>query len=283
MRLASLPLAVVAVVLTSGCKDRSANRNAPAPPPSVQPDVAGDPKINNWLLQTAQAHNVPAELAGDWVAFTGTNVRMNGSVAPADPNAKSSDTKIVQVNFRVLLPDGRMVVQPVVGWGKDEDEAIASSEASFLLGSFHAFLGAFIDPHEQHVEQEQRTIGGRRRVVTYGGVLTKTMGGETQPVQDRRWHDQLLRELDAAALPPGTHWVDVYNGFVKDRQELEIQLDNERWTAMERKMKDAPWPRAGMFTSVRQFIVIQDLDDPMRPTIRPTTRPNTRPATRPAR
>lgn len=47
---------------------------------------------------------------------------------------------------------------------------------------------------------------------------------------------------------------------------------------MEQKMRNAPWPNNGTFTSVRQFIIIQEPDDPMRPKPRATTRPATRPA-----
>src|SRR5688572_18289835 len=180
MRSIWLPLAVAIVLPLGGCEKESAN-NAPPPPPTAR-EIAGDPEVNRWLLDVAREHQVPAEMDGDWVAFTGTAVRMNGFFPPGDTGG-GPDRVILQVNFRVLLPNGKMVVQPVAGWGKTREEAVASAQASFLLGSFHAFLGAFVDPAEQHVQQEHRTLGGRPRVVTYGGVLTKTMDGD-QPEDD---------------------------------------------------------------------------------------------------
>ena len=277
------------IALPLGCKDDSRNKPAPAPQESSTGAAAAaepaDPEVNAWLLETARSHKLQAEQARDWVTFKGTNVAMSASVLGGyeAESKKPDETVILQVNFRLRLPGGQVVVQPVVGWGRGRDGAIANAEASFLLGSFHAFLGAFIDPGEEHVQQEERTIGGRRRIVTQGGVVTKTLGGagpatresggdSTPPEEDKRWRDQFLRELDAADLPAGTHWIDVYHGSIDDKQEMEIQLDNQRWTEMEDKMRTAPWPRAGRFTSVRQFLVIQDPDDPTRPKRKSTTR-----------
>ena len=73
-------------------------------------------------------------------------------------------------------------------------------------------------------------------------------------------------------LPAGAHWVDVYNGIVQGKQTMEIQLDGERWDEMERRMRGAPWPNNGTMTSVRLFLVIQEMDDATRPKKRPTTR-----------
>lgn len=212
-------------------------------------------------------------MEGDWVAFTGTPFRMSAGIDPED-GAPDKGSAIVQVDFRALLPDGRIIVQQVVGWGDDREQAIASAEASFLLGSFHAFLGAFVDPAEEHVISEERTIGGRKRIVTSGGVLAKTLDKSGMP-EHGGWRSRFLEELDRSDLPPGTHWVDLYHGYAGDQEQLQIELDNERWTEMEQKMRDAPWPRVGVYTSVRQFLIIQDPDDPTRPKPRP--KPQSRP------
>ena len=273
----SLTLAVAAAfifLLCAGCPKESGNGAGPAASTQSAAGDAGsevaalpaDPAVNEWLLGACKQHHIDARLDGGWITFAGVPLRL--SVAEAPGTKEKKDMAIVQLEFRAQLPDGRLVVQPVVGWGKDRDEAVASAEASFLLGSFHAFVGAFVDPDEEHVRREQRTIGGRRRVVTFGDILTKVVGERPDP-SDTRWHGQLMKELDAANLPPGTHWVDVYHGQVGEKQELEIQLDSRRWTEMEDKLRAAPWPNNGTFTSVRQFIIVQDPVDPTRPTTRP--------------
>ena len=234
-----------AALFLAGCSDDAAV-TTPAPPPAPPPIVTSE--VNRFLLEAALEHKLPARLEGDWVVFDGSPVGMNGGVVP-EPGG-DQETVILQVDYRIRLPDGRLVVQPVVGWGQDRDKALACSQASFMLGTFHAWLGAFVDPGEQHVESEKRTIGGRERIVTYGDALTKVLGDQDPP-KDARWKEQLLAELEKTSLPPGLHWVDVYNGYFDEKQELEIQLDNERWPAMEQKMRGADWPKAGHLTSVR--------------------------------
>jgi hypothetical protein len=263
-------VASLLALLLAGCNDRDLV-TVPAQPSNTSQVAAlpADRGLNEWLLDVCKQHKMPARLDGDWVVFSNAPVKLNAALAPETP--QKTDQVILQLEFRALLPDGKLLAQPVVGWGKDRGEAIASAQTSFLLGSFHAFVGAFIDPAEEHVQREQRTIGGRKRVVTFGGILTKAVG-EGQPPTDERWHEQLMREIDSSQIPPGTHWVDVYNGRVGDHQELEIQLDNERWTQMEGKMRSAPWPYNGTFTSVRQLLIIQDPDDRTRPSS-PSSRP----------
>jgi hypothetical protein len=115
-------------------------------------------------------------------------------------------------------------------------------------------------------------IGGRKRLVTYGDVVTKAVGGIGKPEDDKDWRRQLMKEIEGMNLPAGAHWVDVYNGFVQGKQTIEIQFDGERWDEMERRMRGAKWPDNGTMTSVRLFLVIQEVDDATRPKVRPATR-----------
>jgi hypothetical protein len=269
MRIPFIRMLLLASLLLSSCSDDPLKDViAQKPPPEEQLPVHRD--VNQFLLDVAREHGLPARVEGDWVAFDGSAVRMNGGVALERSGAQ--DRVVVQIDFRVRLPDGRLVVQPVIGWDKDRLGAIASAQASFLIGTYHAMLGAFIDPGERHVETSRQVIGGRERVLTFGDTLTKVLGGDTPPTGGR-WKEQLMTELGGAPIPAGTHWVDVYNGFVDDKQELEIQLDSQRWPEMEQKMRGADWPRVGHFTSVREFIIIQDVNDPTRPKARPQTAP----------
>ena len=262
------------LTLVSGCKKRNGD-GSPGQAGASAPATPGDPAINQWLWDVIRAHRLAAHIDGQWVAFEGPAARVNGEVvSDKEPNPS---TDIVQLAMRLKLPDGRVVVQPVVGFGKDREGAIAHAEASFLLGTFHAWLGAFVDPGEEHVERAERVIGGKKRLITFGDLVTKT-AGDAAPKDGNKWRDLLLRELDRSDLSSGVHWVDVYHGQIQEHQELEIQLDNARWPEMEAKMRDAPWPNVGRFTSVRLFLVIQDPDDPTRPKVRPATLPTTQPA-----
>jgi hypothetical protein len=271
-------LTLLTLTAAAGCeRDNSTPTPAGASSSAVPSPEPADAALNAWLLEVLKEHNLPARVVGEWVEIGDGSVRVNGSVHGDDDT--SGGTTILQLAMRLRLTDGRLIVQPVVGMGKSRDEAVAQAEASFLLGTMHAWLAAFINADEEHVQPEKRTVGGKPRLVTLGDVVTKAIGG--QPKDDFKWRDQLLAEIESTDLAPGAHWIDVYHGIVSgEKREMEIQLDNARWTEMEQKMQNAPWPDNGQYTSVRLFLVVQDLDDPTRAKIRPTTGPATRPATK---
>jgi hypothetical protein len=244
-------------VLISGCGESTER-----PPAAAEsPEPTADPAVNRWLLDAAKEHGIPATIAGNWVQFTGRPVRMNASVS--GESSEHPGNSIIQVEFRLRWKDGPTISQPVVGWAEKRPDAIANAQGSFLLGSFHALLGAFVDPKESHVVAKELTIGGKKRIVTFGETLTKTMGQAKPP--DNKWHDELMAEIQKTPLSGGLHWIDVYHGWITDHAQLEIQLDSQRWNDMESKLANAHWPRTGQFVSVRQFLIVQDPDDPTRP------------------
>jgi hypothetical protein len=267
MRNLVLPILLAGVIF--GC-DR--NASAPAPVTSQVPaPVRNDAEITDMLLRLVRGHNLPASLENGWVRIEGTPVRMGGGIQGGNEGGEKKSV-IVQLAMRLALDGGLQIEQPVVGFGDNRAAAIEHAEASFVLGTFHAWLAAFVNANEDHVRPQERTIGDRKRLVTQGDIVMKALG--EQPKDDHRWRDQLLAAIDATDLPRGTHWIDVYHGVVKgEKHEMEIQLDGQRWNAIEEKMRDAPWPDNGTFASVRLFLVVQELGDPTRPKRVATTSP----------
>jgi hypothetical protein len=113
--------------------------------------MKADAEVNQFLLDVIQGHGISAKIEADWVVVEGSSVRANGEVI--DAQTQRPDSAMVELSMRLKLAAGRIVRQPVVGWGKDRKEAIGHAQASFLLGTLHAWLGAFIDPAEEHVER----------------------------------------------------------------------------------------------------------------------------------
>jgi hypothetical protein len=166
--------------------------------------------------------------------------------------------------MRIKIGDRPIVTQSVVGFGKDRAGAVENSRASFLLGTLHCWIGAFIDANEEHVKREEWVINGRKQIVTLGDVVTKSVG--EKPADEQGWRQELRKRIEASDMLPGVHWVDVYHGQIKDHGvEMQIERDGIRWTEMEKMLRDAKWPFNGTFTSVRLFLVIQDEKDGTRP------------------
>lgn len=267
-------VALIAVCLT-GC-DRKVTPSAPASPPAAVPELPADREINEWLLKVFLGHQVPASIQGNWVVFPNTATRINAAVSASNPNVK--DAVILQIDFRILLPDGRQILHPCAGWADSRAAAIASAEASFLTASFHPILVAFFDADDPHQRPETRTIAGRERRVIEGDILTKVMRDQEVP-RNSDWTRQLGTALDRLQLTGGVHVIDVYNCFTGESQMLEILVDGRRCTALEQDMLAAAWPKAKPFVSVRQLTIIQDPNDATLP--RPVARASSRPTTHP--
>lgn len=249
---------LLAVMAFGGCKKQSTVSRP------VSPQLHGDAEINKWLAEALAAHQIPAHVAGDWVVCDDRRVSFNGELS--DDRA-AQNGHIVQAEMRVRIGDSPTITQSVVGMGKDRAAAIENSKASFLLGTFHCWIGAFVDANDEHVVRQEWTINGRKQMVTLGDVVTKSAGGE--PPEEDGWRQELRRRIEASDMLPGVHWVDVYHGQIKNHGvEMQIERDGVRWMEMEQMLRDAKWPFNGTFTSVRLFLVIQDEGDRTRPASR---------------
>src|SRR5688572_22657 len=93
-----------------------------------------DAEINQWLLDVLAQHKIDASGDGEWIAFRGSPVRMNGRVFSENRHENAS---VVQVDFRLALADGRVIVQQLAGFGEDRGAAVAQAQIGFLLGTFH--------------------------------------------------------------------------------------------------------------------------------------------------
>jgi len=267
MRKLLLPALLIASIL--GC-DRDASAPAPVVP-QVPASVRNDAEITDMLLRLLRDHQLPAVLEDGWVHVQGTPIRMGGQIQGGNETGEKK-ASIVQLAMRLRHDGGLQIEQPVVGFGDTRADAIGHAEASFVLGTFHAWLAAFVNAGEDHVRPQERTIGGRKRLVTQGDIVMKAFGD--RPKDDNAWRDQLFAAINALDVPRGTHWIDVYHGVVKgEKHEMEIQLDGQRWNAMEERMRNTTWPDNGTFASVRLFLVVQELDDPTRPKRVATTSP----------
>lgn len=160
-----------------------------------------------------------------------------------------------EVEFRVVLPDGREIVEFVAGNGATEDAAIGTAFANFTLSTFHVVYSCFINQADPHMTHERVTIGGTERILTTGGMFA--MGSETLP-DFAAVSDQLQDELARTGLPDGTHWVKVVYGRQGDDVLAEaVMLDNEGFEDFLPHMRVLEWPSTDEFYIAKQFIVVR--------------------------
>lgn len=167
-----------------------------------------------------------------------------------DQNGFSAETE-----FRVVLPDGREIVEFVAGSGDTEDDAIQMSFANFAMSTFHVVYSCFMNPSDTHMSHENVKIGGSDRVLTTGGIFA--MGGEDLP-DFAAVSDQIRDELCKMDLPEGTHWLKVVYGRHQHGVIVEaVTLDNEDFDAMTSRLKTLDWPATDNFYLAKQFLVVR--------------------------
>lgn len=214
--------------------------------------------VNDVLVQLFSGHGVEAARHGDGVVF------------PAHPGLWANGEafrmyeRIAQLDVRLGVEPGRMLVESVSGIGMTDGEQILNGLEAFTSTTFHVLLTAFFGLPECHgTERLEWEIGGRKRVVFLGVVGTRfgfPPGPDGQP--DLRFYHHFERHLKAQPLPPGTHWVRLYQmRFRGEATANEVLLDNDPWPEMQEAMAAFEWPATEKHYDVRLFLVIMDPEE----------------------
>jgi hypothetical protein len=212
-------------------------------------------RINAVLAQLFQAHGVEAVHDENVLRFPAHPGRwMNGEAF--NPLERAG-----QLDFRLEIEPGRLLVESVAGLGRTADEQIDDGLAAFASNSFHVLLSAFFDiPPDHGIVREEWEIGGRKRVVFVGTIGSRfACPTDAAGDPDIRFFDEFTRLLKAQSLPSGTHWLRLYQmrhaGSVKAN---EVLLDNQPWAELQDGMAAFDWPVQENYYDVRVFLVILD-------------------------
>jgi hypothetical protein len=211
--------------------------------------------INGVLEQLFQGHGVETVRDGEYIRFPAyPEMWANGELFREYEPA-------IQLDVRLGLADQRVLVESTGGMGDGQNTQIGNALQKFADSSFHIMLTAFFGLPECHgTQQLEWEIGGRKRVVSLGLVTSWfgfPPGADGQP--DLRFFDHFERHLRAQPLPPGTHWVRLYQmRFRGEDMCNEVLLDNDPWEAVMAGMAEFDWPVSENPYDVRVFLVIRD-------------------------
>jgi hypothetical protein len=170
---------------------------------------------------------------------------------------------IVQLDVRLGGFDGdRVLIESIAGFGDTLHVQSDDALGAFANASFHVLLAAFFGCEPCHgTERESWTIGTERLV--YRGLIT-TVFGYPRPLPngspDLDFYPAFLSCVKSQPLPPGTHWIRLYQA--RSSSEVfsnEVLLDNESWSELESAMAAYPWPAVSKAYDVRTFLVLRDL------------------------
>lgn len=217
--------------------------------------------INRFLDEMFRAHGVATVPVEGGIRFPDFPGRWaNGEAFAVTENAW-------QLDFRFGLGDGRMLCESVTGIGPP-DARVADGMNAFAGASFHVILSAlFARPLCHSTEREEWVVGGVPRVVFLGTLQSRfgfPLTVEGNP--DIRFFRYFAERLCELPLPPGDHWVRLYQMRAGERSvSNEVLLDNHAWPEMQDAMAAFEWPTRkndsddrSEFYDVRLFLVIRD-------------------------
>ncbi|MCA9170782.1 MAG: hypothetical protein KDB23_24055 [Planctomycetales bacterium] len=161
----------------------------------------------------------------------------------------------VETEFRIVLPDGREIVEFVAGNGDTEEGAIGMSFLNFTISTFHVIYSSFMNLDDPHMTHDRVQISGADCMVTSGGMFA--LGGEGLP-EFSEVSQQILDAVCRLDLTEGTHWMKVVYGRHQDEVlAAAATLDNEDLDAMSSQLSSFNWPETDGFYLAKQFFVIR--------------------------
>lgn len=225
---------------------------------NVHPIEGSADYVNNVLQQLFQGHGIQASVQSGRVTF------------PVHPRLWANGElfgcyeRILQLDVRLGGFDGdRVLIESVAGIGADRNAQASLAVQAFAKGSFHVFLPAFFGQTACHgTEREIWTIGSPRAV--YAGLITSVFGyppPKADGMPDLAFYPAFIKRLEPYPLPPGIHWVRIYqmrhHGAVLSN---EVLLDNKPWEEMQSFLAEQPWPVSEKPYDVRLFLIIKDVE-----------------------
>jgi hypothetical protein len=169
-------------------------------------------------------------------------------------------SRSLQLDVRLGIEPDRTLVESVSGIGTEDEPAIRDGLNSFRRATFPVLLAAFFGKANLAVRQRWQ-VGEQKRIV-FVGEITSRFGfpKDADGKADIRFFDHFKANLLAQPLPPGVHWIRLYQARMDGKALAnEVLLDNKEWPEMQDTMAAFDWPPSDDKTyDVRVFLVMRD-------------------------
>ncbi len=208
---------------------------------------------NELLLELLQVHGASATIAGDFIHFSDSKMKVHAWV----PKLYWYQTgEPVQLHILFDVVEGLRISEIFVGVGDTEDEAVLDAFRNFSATTLHVLLSSLLNIESDHAYQEEWTIGGNKRQVIVGDMYVH--GTVPAPSGElATWYENVVRKIRDQHLGPEIHWIRVYCAQTAGKSAAcEVLLDNSVWNGMQTELASIKMPYDSDFYSCRIFLVV---------------------------
>ncbi len=248
-------LFIIALALVSGCV-RASPTTSIERPKAQETRAARRPDMDEFFVKWFKGHgHADVAVDADGVGVGDNATRLRAGLYGSKPQDKGGF--VVEVEFAVLLPSRREIVEFVAGMGETEQQAINDALVNFTLTTSHVVYKAFINAADPHMTTTTVPIQGVNREVVLGDIFMR--GTDSKKDIDL---NPMLAEIQGVLknvpLSPEPHWIKIVYSQVDGKpMTVAVTLDNADHAAMTDAVSRLNWPRRDGLYMVKQFIVVK--------------------------
>jgi hypothetical protein len=209
------------------------------------------------------------EFFSEWLANHGETNIVNDATGVGIANSPTrlwafrygnKESSTTELEFRIVLPDGREIVEFVAGMGSTENGKDQSAMAmmNFCMSTFHVVYSCFMNHDDPHMSHEEVTIGSQEFLLTSGGMIAFGSDLELPNFSEvsKRIKDSLL--ASGLVLSPQAHWLKVVYGQHQSKSIIvSVTLDNVEKSTLTERISHLNWPQTDGFYLAKEFIVLR--------------------------
>lgn len=241
------------IILVAGCGQSTKSIPVATAPVQVNEPIPESVEFFSQWLKDHGHDDVVSDEQGVGLASNAT--RLSASIYSVKP---SNDSRfVVETEFRIQLPTGRVIVEFIAGIGDTRENAIRDSLMNFVLTTFHVVYKGFINSEDPHLTSTKMMIAGNEREVLLGDIFLRRNSNEQQ-VDLNKIRPQIEAFLGNSKLSDDVHWMKiVYAQMNSKPMTVSVTVDNAEEPQMAEQVTRLDWPPAPFFYMSKQFIVVK--------------------------
>ena len=174
------------------------------------------------------------------------------------PDGKQETTEL---EFQIVLPDGREIQEFVAGVGEEKDEARVGAISNFALSTFHSVYACCLNEKDPHVVRKEFKVGKKDYELITVGLYH--MSNSKEPINFDAVAGEIEKLVTQSKLDfkGGLHWMKIVYGQNANKPIItSVTFDNRAHETMTKKVKELNWPESDGFYMGKQFMMFRAVD-----------------------